>query len=211
MRQVSQTAACNATHTTEERLSRWLLMCSGLGIGLTLVQKIVELHHGKVEARSAEPGQGSEFTIWLPIVGTKRSEQSVSFGTQNSVVNGARILLVDDNVDVTDMFATVLRLLGHDLQTAYSGEYALITAREFQPNIVLLDIGLPEMDGYEVARRLRRQPQTKDAWLIAMTGYGQDTDRSRSQEAGFDYHLVKPVNAEELEQLISRLLSKARF
>src|SRR6266404_723572 len=93
---------------------------------------------------------------------------------------------------------------------ATSGESALVRAKEFHPVIVLLDIGLPEMDGYEVARRLRREPQTKDAWLIAMTGYGQDTDRSRSRKAGFDYHLVKPVNAEELEQLISRLLSKAR-
>jgi CheY-like chemotaxis protein len=181
-----------------------------LGIGLTLVQKIVELHHGRVEASSAGSGQGSEFTIWLPVVGTKATQESVSADTGDSIARGARILLVDDNIDATDTFATVLGLLGHKVQTAYSGEAALVRAREFQPGIVLLDIGLPEMDGYEVARRLRQQAQTKDAWLIAMTGYGQDTDRSRSQEAGFDYHLVKPVDAEELEQLIIKLLSQAR-
>jgi CheY-like chemotaxis protein len=182
----------------------------GLGIGLTLVQKIVDLHHGRVEARSAGSGQGSEFTIWLPVAGTKAAQESVSAGIRDSIARGVRILLVDDNLDAADMFATVLGLLGHEVQTAYSGESALIRAKEFHPVIVLLDIGLPEMDGYEVARRLRQQPQTKDAWLIAMTGYGQDTDRSRSQEAGFDHHLVKPVDAEELEQLIIKLSSKSR-
>jgi PAS domain S-box-containing protein len=180
----------------------------GLGIGLTVVQKIVELHHGHVEAASAGIGQGSEFTVRLPIFGTEPRESNVSTSDE-SVAETTKILIVDDNVDAADMLASILRLVGHDVQVAYSGQSALEVAMEFQPTIVLLDIGLPEMNGYEVARRLRQRPQSKDTLLIAMTGYGQDIDRQRSNQAGFDYHLVKPVDPEKLEGLLTRLTMQA--
>jgi PAS domain S-box-containing protein len=180
----------------------------GLGIGLTVVQKIVELHHGHVEAASAGIGQGSEFTVWLPIFETESRESNVSTSDE-SVPETFKILIVDDNVDATDMLAGILRLVGHDVQVAYSGQSALEVAMEFQPTIVLLDIGLPEMNGYEVARRLRQRPQSKDTLLIAMTGYGQDSDLQRSTQAGFDYHLVKPVDPEKLEGLFTRLMMQA--
>jgi PAS domain S-box-containing protein len=180
----------------------------GLGIGLTVVQKIVELHHGHVEAASAGIGQGSEFTVWLPIFETEPRESNVSTSDE-SVPETFKILIVDDNVDATDMLAGILRLVGHDVQVAYSGQSALEVAMEFQPTIVLLDIGLPEMNGYEVARRLRQRPQSKDTLLIAMTGYGQDSDLQRSTQAGFDYHLVKPVDPEKLEGLFTRLMMQA--
>ena len=117
----------------------------------------------------------------------------------------SRVLVVDDNRDAADMFVIMLQTFGHEVQATYSSQTALEMAVAYQPDIVLLDIGLPEMDGYEVARHLRQHPQTKDVWVIAMTGYGQDADRQRAEEAGFDYHLVKPIDPEKLQAVLELL------
>jgi PAS domain S-box-containing protein len=182
----------------------------GLGIGLTLVQKIVELHRGSVEAKSAGTGKGSEFTVRLPLMVSEPSQKAMPAAPVLPSSHTARVLVVDDNADAADSIAMILRLSGYDVQVAYSGQSALETAIEYQPSIILLDVGLPEMDGYEIARRLRQRPQLSDAWLIALTGYGQDSDRQQSQEAGFDYHLVKPVNTQELEALVANLTKEQR-
>ncbi len=174
----------------------------GLGIGLSLVQKLVELHGGTVEAHSVGLGQGSEFIVRLPALSPAR-ESIVPIETAEQPAQTSRVLVVDDNVDAADMLVMMLQMFGHEVQAVYSGQTALETAVEYQPDFVLLDIGLPDMNGYEVARRLRQQPQTKDVRLIAMTGYGQDSDRQRSQEAGFDHHLVKPVDPQKLQDLLA--------
>jgi len=181
----------------------------GLGIGLSLVQKLVELHGGTVEAHSVGLGQGSEFIVRLPAL-SPASESIAPIETAKQPAQTSRVLVVDDNVDAADMLVMMLQMFGHEVQAAYSGQTALETAVEYQPDFVLLDIGLPDMNGYEVARRLRQQPQTKDVRLIAMTGYGQDSDRQRSQEAGFDHHLVKPVDPQKLQDLLATRAKQPR-
>lgn len=181
----------------------------GLGIGLSLVQKLVELHGGRVAAHSAGLGQGSEFIVRLPAL-TPAGEPIRLIETARQSAQTSRVLVVEDNMDVADMLVMMLQMFGHEVQAAYSGQTALNMAVEYQPDFVLLDIGLPDMDGYEVARRLRQQPQTKEVKLIAMTGYGQDSDRERSQEAGFDHHLVKPVAPQRLQELLARLAKQPR-
>ena len=116
----------------------------------------------------------------------------------------SRVLVVDDNMDAADMLIVMLQMFGHEVKAAYTGQTALKMAVEYQPDVVLLDIGLPDMNGYEVARHLRQQPETKDVRLIAMTGYGQDSDRQRSEEAGCEHHLVKPVDPQKLQDLLAR-------
>jgi CheY-like chemotaxis protein/two-component sensor histidine kinase len=182
----------------------------GLGIGLTLVKKIVEMHRGTVEAKSAGIGQGSEFTVRLPILVSQPHQKSKLSKIAEPSTQTSRILVVDDNIDGAETIAMTLRLSGYDVQVAYSGQAALSAVEEYQPNIVILDIGLPEMDGYEIARRLRQRPQLANMWLIAMTGYGTDSDRQRSKEAGFDHHLVKPVDPQKLEELLVRLTKQSR-
>ena len=174
----------------------------GLGIGLSLVQKLVELHGGTVEARSAGLGQGSEFIVRLPAL-SPAGKPIVPIETAQQIAQTSRLLVVDDNIDSADMLVMLLQMLGHEAQATYTGQTALEKAAEYQPDFVLLDIGLPDMNGYEVARHLRQQPQTKEVRLIAITGYGQDSDRQRSKEAGFDRHLVKPVDPQKLQDLLS--------
>jgi two-component system CheB/CheR fusion protein len=150
-------------------------------------------------------GQGSEFIVRLPalsIAGQQIAPAPIERGELSTQT--ARVLVVDDNVDVADMIVMLLQLFGHEAKAAYSGQSALETATEYKPDVVLLDIGMPEMNGYEVARQLRRQPQTRDVRLIAITGYGQDSDRQRSQEAGCDHHLVKPVDPQKLQDLLAK-------
>jgi PAS domain S-box-containing protein len=178
----------------------------GLGIGLSLTQRLVELHRGRIEAHSAGLGQGSEFIVRLPVLPpSEMGTDTTSTGTAKQAARGWRVLVVDDNVDAANMIAMMLRLFGHQTETVYSAHSALEMAVEYRPDFVVLDIGLPGMDGYEVARRLRQIPELKDTPLIAATGYGQDADRQRSEEAGFDYHLVKPIDPEKLQMVLETL------
>jgi signal transduction histidine kinase/CheY-like chemotaxis protein len=180
----------------------------GLGIGLTLVRSLVERHGGKVEARSDGPGQGSEFEVRLPVLAasarTEAAEQPGLTRTEAPVEPGpARVLLVEDNVDAAGALAELLRMWGHEVEVVHDGASAVERAGEARPDVVLLDIGLPGMDGYQVAGALRALPGLQRALLVALTGYGQETDRRRTAAAGFDHHLIKPVDLEELKRLIA--------
>jgi CheY-like chemotaxis protein len=172
----------------------------GLGIGLTLVRSLVTLHGGRVEARSAGPGAGSEFIVDLPIlIGRRiRTHAARSLGR----IPPRRILLVDDNRDAGETLGALLSELGATVSFADSGPAALEILGTFQPDAVLLDIGMPEMDGYEVARRIRATPDRGRVLLIALTGWGQEDDLRRSRAAGFDHHLVKPPDVDTLRDLL---------
>jgi CheY-like chemotaxis protein len=167
----------------------------GLGIGLTLVKRIVELHGGTVEATSQGLSQGSEFVVRLPVSAESRAATKPGMhGPPAQPKHAARrILVVDDNVDAAISVVKLLKLWGHDVQTAFSGPEALEVARKFKPQIVLLDIGMPEMSRYEVVKQLRADPEFQSLIITALTGYGQAEDRRRSQEAGFNHHFTKPV------------------
>jgi CheY-like chemotaxis protein len=180
----------------------------GLGIGLTLVRRLVELHGGRVEAHSAGPGKGSEFVIYLPAatVAESKSEMAEPVAAASvTSVGRCRILVVDDNMDSAESMATLLKLYGHEVRVAYDGLAAVESALAFRPQIVLLDIGLPGLDGYEVAHRLRHSDETKDIFLIALTGYGRTEDRVRALTSGFNYHITKPVDPGELDMIIKKL------
>jgi PAS domain S-box-containing protein len=174
----------------------------GVGIGLTLVKRLVEMHGGSVQALSAGLGRGSEFIVRLPAVAEAADGQEVgkSDAEEASAPPQRRILVVDDNRDAADSLALLLRLAGQDVRLAYDGPSALAEAREFRAELVFLDIGMPGMDGYEVAKRLRQQAGSEDAVLVAITGWGQSEDRRRAEDAGFDGHLVKPAKPETLRQ-----------
>jgi CheY-like chemotaxis protein len=176
----------------------------GLGIGLTLARSLVEMHGGSVRAHSDGPGQGSEFVVRLPVLTELRSE-SPGPGLNGQLIkpSARRILVVDDNVDAADSLAVLLRLVGNDVRTAHDGPAALEAARAYRPDVVLLDLGLPRMSGYEVCRRLREGHFANGPLVVALTGYGQDEDRRRTREAGFDRHLVKPVNPDELWEVLT--------
>jgi len=215
----------------------------GLGIGLALVRRLVEMHGGSVTAHSEGVGKGSEFVIRLPV----QSEIEPSLGAegtsnghgelppvgaapaipisgqvtalnpfQSSPAANAegdrvkrRILLADDNNDALESLATLLELGGHEVVTASNGALALECAERHRPEVMLLDIGMPMLDGYEVARRIRVQPWGRSITLVALTGWGQDSDRRRSREAGFDSHLVKPLDMDKLTELLERLPTPA--
>jgi len=177
----------------------------GLGIGLTLVRRLVEMHDGNIEAHSDGVGKGSEFIVRLPVNPAPLEATPKSESPQSKGLTGRRILVVDDNKDSADSLRMLLRLKGNDVRTAYDGLAALEAAEEFKPELVLLDIGLPKLNGYEVAGRIRKQPWGRDVILVALTGWGQDEDRRRTEEAGFNIHIVKPLDVAELEkQLLAR-------
>jgi signal transduction histidine kinase len=177
----------------------------GLGVGLALVKNLVELHGGNVQASSAGRGQGSEFVIHLPAL--KQAPPAVVQMEQkpSEPSTPRKILVVDDSVDGARSLSILLSIFGHEVRTAHDGPSALAEAKKDPPNVVLLDIGLPGMDGFEVARRMRQEPTLKNATFIAVTGYGQNEDRRRSREAGFDTHLVKPIDPKGLNRLLADL------
>jgi signal transduction histidine kinase len=188
---------------------------SGLGIGLALVQRLIEMHGGHVTAHSDGPGRGSEFVIRIPLFIREAAPGHSSnkpSALEQSMMNaeGAprtqrRILVADDNNDALESLATLLQLSGHEVYTAANGAVALESAEQHRPEVALLDIGMPKLDGYEVARRIRAQPWGQRITLVALTGWGQDSDRRRSQEAGFDSHLVKPLDLDKLTELLAEL------
>jgi PAS domain S-box-containing protein len=177
----------------------------GLGIGLTLVRSLVEMHGGRVEAHSPGLGQGSEFVVRLPVRVPQTAEALApsSETAPRPLARPVRVLVVEDNIDAAESLATLLRVWGHDVQVVHDGLQALDTAREQRPEVVLLDIGLPGLDGYQVARRLRDEVGLDTSLLVAMTGYGQPEDRRRSREAGIHHHFVKPVEPLVLRNLLA--------
>ena len=179
----------------------------GLGIGLSLVRGLVEMHGGRVDAHSEGQGRGAEFTVRLPAVVSQRS-QKASGERAGAAETGStyRILVVDDYRDSAASLSLMLKLMGHEVQTAYDGAEAVDAASSFRPDVALVDIGLPKLNGYEVCQRIREQDWGRDMVLIALTGWGQDGDKQRSKEAGFNFHLVKPVNVTILENLLAGLL-----
>jgi CheY-like chemotaxis protein len=179
----------------------------GLGIGLTLVRSLVEIHGGTITAHSEGPGQGSEFVVCLPALPGEQKVAGIRAAGEGSepvrAASQRRILVVDDNVDAAESLAMLLRMEGHDVRVAHDGPAALTTVDADPPDLVFLDIGMPVMNGYDVAQRLRRRPGLENLLLVAMTGWGQEEDRRRSQEAGFDHHLVKPVEPDALHKLLA--------
>jgi CheY-like chemotaxis protein len=185
----------------------------GLGIGLALVRGLVEMHGGTVQAASRGPGAGSTFTVRLPLLearpfgfgATDLGLHSLSRTPTPAGRPSRRILVVDDNVDAANSMATMLRLLGNDVRRVHDGFEAIALAQDFHPEIVFLDIGMPRLNGYDTIRRLRGQPGGAGVRIIAVTGWGQESDRAKSRAAGFDGHLVKPAQLADLERLLGEL------
>jgi signal transduction histidine kinase len=174
----------------------------GLGVGLTLVRELVQLHRGTIQVHSDGPGTGSEFVIELPVLpGPPRTRTAIP--PEASASPARRVLVVDDNADAAEALASFLAMSGHETCTAHDGLEALEAARVHRPDVVLLDIGMPGMDGYELARRLRQEPNLEQLLVVALTGYGQDEDRRQSCEAGIDHHLVKPVDVDALQAVLA--------
>ncbi|WP_166820495.1 PAS domain S-box protein [Thalassoroseus pseudoceratinae] len=181
----------------------------GLGIGLTLVKRLVEMHNGRIEIRSAGADQGSEFTVRLPILTDSPAEKPES-PVDRSVAEKSklRVLIVDDNQAAADMLTVVVKMLGNEVQTAYDGSQAVRSAQTFRPHVVLMDIGMPVMNGYEAAQHIRTHEWGSDMILVALTGWGQDEDRQRTENAGFDHHFVKPAEPDSLQKLFAELADR---
>jgi CheY-like chemotaxis protein len=174
----------------------------GLGIGLTLVRRLVELHGGRIAVRSDGPGRGSEFTVWLPVLADDpKPVKPIKPGT--TATARRRILVTDDNQDSARSLAMLLKYSGHEVETAFDGPQAIEKAEVWRPEIMLLDLGMPEMNGYDVCRMIRQQPWGKAIRIVALTGWGQDQDRQNTREAGFDAHLVKPVDVAVLGKVLA--------
>jgi PAS domain S-box-containing protein len=182
----------------------------GLGIGLTIVHRLIEMHGGSIEARSAGVDQGSEFIVTLPTwKEAERPSRAIEPGIK-APHRQRRVLIVDDNVDAAESLARVLALSGHDVRTVYDGESGIEVVEVFSPDLVLLDLGMPRIDGYETARRIRRTPNGKQVLLVALTGWGQEQNRKQSRDAGFDQHLVKPADPQMLLQLLASIGERER-
>jgi CheY-like chemotaxis protein len=181
----------------------------GLGIGLTLVKRLVEMHGGTISAHSEGPDKGSEFIVRLPLASSQLMQKPLRSRREKQIKPAAakplRILVVDDNLDSADSLGLLMKLLGNEVEIVHDGLAAVAAAYEFKPRVVLLDIGLPGLNGYEAAKMIRQQPSGKLAILIAVTGWGEDIDRQRSKAAGFDHHLVKPLDPDLLTSLLEQL------
>jgi len=180
----------------------------GLGIGLYLVKRLVEMHGGTVEARSEGHGMGSEFVIRLPVLSVAGAQPEVELDRAAVATPRRRVLVADDNRDAALSLAMMLEMIGNETQTAFDGLEAVEVAGKFLPDVMLLDIGMPKLSGHEAAARIRQQPWGRNIVLVALTGWGQDDDKRKSQDAGFDFHLVKPVDPEEIEKLLAGLKSE---
>ena len=182
----------------------------GLGIGLNIVKKLVEMHGGSIVAESDGHGAGSRFVVRLPVVLTVTTDRLDDHnGVQKAKPARRRILVVDDNRDGATSLATMLRIMGNDTQAAHDGLEAVAVAEAFKPDVILMDIGMPRLNGYEACRRIREQPWGRNVVIVAQTGWGQEDDKRKSQEAGFDFHMVKPVDPAALEKLLSELQAGA--
>jgi CheY-like chemotaxis protein len=175
----------------------------GLGIGLTLVKKLVEMMGGTVQAHSDGPGMGSEFTLRLPAIPEASQEETSPEKDSRPSGRQLRVLVVDDIEAVAEMLVMLLKMWGHDVRAVHDGPTAVVAARTYRPDVIFLDIGLPGMNGYDVARELRQEVQGKKPLIAALTGYGQEEDRRRSREAGFDHHMVKPIDPIALEAFLA--------
>ena len=183
----------------------------GLGVGLALSKRLVDLHGGSIEVHSPGPAGGSEFTVWLPVVANREPvSPSSAVPAEPNRPTPLRVLVVDDNADAAESIGILLGTMGHEVRVAHDGANALDLAPGYRPDVVILDIGMPGMDGYEVARRLRQRPEVGGAFLVAVTGFGQEEDRRRAMEAGFDRHLTKPTDVQELKGILSLRQGSAR-
>jgi CheY-like chemotaxis protein len=182
-----------------------------LGIGLSITKRLVEMHDGQVEARSEGPGLGSQFVVRLPLAALPVADSPASADDEEDVDVSAkqRIVIADDHLDSLSSLAMMLKIGGNDVRTARHGIEAIEVAAAFQPAVILLDIGMPELNGYETCRRIRKEPWGSEIIMIALTGWGQEEDKRKSKEAGFDYHLVKPVDPDVLEKLLTTLPAKS--
>jgi two-component system, sensor histidine kinase len=175
----------------------------GLGIGLTLTKRLVELHGGHIEARSAGPGQGAEFVVWLPALPVVQQDVPSFSPLSARVPAQLHVLLAEDNQDAAEALSMLLELLGHEVRVVNDGAGAVDAARADPPDVALIDIGLPKLNGYEVAEQLRQLPSADRTVLIALTGYGNESQKKQAFSAGFHFHLTKPVALERLEDLFA--------
>jgi CheY-like chemotaxis protein len=184
----------------------------GLGVGLTIAKQLVELHGGSIEARSGGPGQGAEFVVHLPLV-----EQPLATPVEQRPARPGRatrrlkVLIVEDNYDLVQMLEAAVRSMGHDVRKALDGQSAITAALAYRPDVVLLDLGLPVVSGLDVARELRQHATVAHARLVALTGWGQEEDRRQTAAAGFDHHLTKPTDPEDLETLLTEIAASPPF
>ena len=176
----------------------------GLGVGLALTRTLVELHGGTVEAKSAGLGKGSEFIVRIPALSAESEQVQSLEGITATAQKPRRVLIADDNVDSATVLAILLRASGHEVQTVHDGMAALESSQSFRPDLVILDIGMPILNGYDVARRIRSRCDSHMT-LVAITGWGQEQDKRRAREAGFDHHLTKPVDVTTLEKILAEM------
>jgi CheY-like chemotaxis protein len=179
-----------------------------LGVGLSLAKRLVEMHDGTIEVRSEGPGHGSEFVVRLPIRGAIPAIESPEEAFDSDLVAALRVLVVDDNRDAAESLGMLLQMMGHEVREAHDGLEAVDVAAAFLPHVILLDIGLPKLNGYDAARRIRALSTANKPVLIALTGWGQESDRHQSYAAGFDHHLVKPVDPADLMRLLASVASQ---